>query len=88
MSDHAHRGIQLPPKHSVASVIGLLKAKSAIAIACQFQGRRRNFNGESFWARGYASPPLVATRSKCVLTSKIKGAAMAADTFNRVPCAC
>lgn len=54
MSDHVHMCISIPPKHSVASVIGFLKGKSAIAIARQFQGRTRNFNGESFWARGYA----------------------------------
>ena len=46
--------LAIPPKHSVASVIGFLKGKSAIAIARQFQGRQRNFTGESFWARGYA----------------------------------
>lgn len=54
MSDHVHMCIAIPPKHAVASVIGFLKGKSAIAIARQFQGRTRNFNGESFWARGYA----------------------------------
>ncbi len=54
MSDHVHMMIRIPPKHPVASVIGFLKGKSAIAIARQFQGRQRNFNGESFWARGYA----------------------------------
>ncbi len=46
--------IEIPPKHSVSSVIGFLKGKSALAIACQFNGRHRNFNGENFWARGYA----------------------------------
>ena len=30
------------------------KGKSAIAIARQFGGRKRNFSGERFWARGYA----------------------------------
>jgi putative transposase len=54
MPDHVHMMICIPPKHAVASVIGFLKGKSAIAIARQFQGRERNFNGESFWARGYA----------------------------------
>ena len=28
--------------------------KSAIAVARQFGGRKRNFNGEKLWARGYA----------------------------------
>ena len=41
------------PKYSVSNVVGYLKGKSAIAIARQFRGRQRNFNGENFWARGY-----------------------------------
>jgi putative transposase len=45
--------IAIPPKYAVASVIGFLKGKSAIAIARQFRGRERNFTGEHFWARGY-----------------------------------
>lgn len=32
--------------------MGFIKGKSAIAISRQF-GRKRNFTGESFWARGY-----------------------------------
>ena len=54
LSDHVHMCIEIPPKHAVASVIGFLKGKSAIAIAREFGGRERNFNGEHFWARGYA----------------------------------
>jgi putative transposase len=53
MPDHVHMCIAIPPKYSVASVIGFLKGKSAIAIARQFRGRERNFTGEHFWARGY-----------------------------------
>ena len=52
--DHVHMLIRIPPKYSVAEVVGYLKGKSAIAIARQFGGRKRNFNGECFWARGYA----------------------------------
>ena len=54
MPDHVHICIEIPPKYAVASVIGYLKGKSAIAIARQFAGRDRNFAGEHFWARGYA----------------------------------
>ena len=54
MLDHVHMCICIPPKYSVSQVIGYLKGKSAIAVARQFGGRRRNFNGESLWARGYA----------------------------------
>ena len=46
--------IKIPPKYSVSEVIGYIKGKSAIAVARQFGGRQRNFNGERFWARGYA----------------------------------
>ena len=52
--DHVHMLISIPPKYAVAEVIGYIKGKSAIAIARQFGGRKRNFNGERFWARGYA----------------------------------
>ena len=54
MPDHVHMCIEIPPKHSVAAVIGFIKGKSAIAIARQFGGKQRNFTGEHFWARGYA----------------------------------
>ena len=52
--DHVHMCIEIPPKYAVASVIGFLKGKSAIAIARMFQGKERNYNGAHFWARGYA----------------------------------
>jgi len=54
VQDHVHMLITIPPKYSVAEVIGYLKGKSAIAVARQFGSRKRNFNGEQFWARGYA----------------------------------
>jgi putative transposase len=54
MPDHVHMCIRIPPKYSVASVVGFLKGKSAIAIVRQFCGKERNFLGEHFWARGYA----------------------------------
>ena len=53
MPDHVHMCVAIPPKYAVASVIGFLKGKSAIAIA-RLQGKDRNFAGEQFWARGYA----------------------------------
>ncbi|HET9530989.1 MAG TPA: IS200/IS605 family transposase [Blastocatellia bacterium] len=53
MADHVHMCILIPPKFAVASVIGFLKGKSAIAIA-RLQGKERNYTGEQFWARGYA----------------------------------
>ncbi len=45
--------VSIPPKFAVSSVIGYIKGKSAISIARNFTARKRNFAGESFWARGY-----------------------------------
>ena len=53
MPDHVHMMISIPPKYSVAQVIGFIKGKSAIHIAREFAGRKRNFVGQHFWARGY-----------------------------------
>ena len=53
LPDHVHMCIAIPPKYPVASVIGFLKGKSAIAMA-RLCGKERNFTGEHFWARGYA----------------------------------
>ena len=54
VQDHVHMLISIPPKYSVSAIIGYIKGKSAIAVARQFGGKQRNFNGERFWARGYA----------------------------------
>ena len=53
MPDHVHMMISIPPKYAVSQVIGFIKGKSAIHIARNFGERKRNFVGESFWARGY-----------------------------------
>ncbi len=52
-SDHVHTLISIPPKHSVAQTVGFIKGKSAIHIARNYLGRRSNFTGQHFWARGY-----------------------------------
>lgn len=53
LADHVHMLMSIPPKYAVAQVVGFVKGKSAIHIARHFGRRRRNFTGESFWARGY-----------------------------------
>ncbi len=53
MPDHVHMVVSIPPKYAVAQVVGFIKGKSAIHIARTFFGRRRNFTGQNFWARGY-----------------------------------
>jgi REP element-mobilizing transposase RayT len=51
--DHAHMLLTIPPKYAVSQVAGYLKGKRAIHIARTYVGKRRNFVGEHFWARGF-----------------------------------
>ncbi|MBL9174866.1 MAG: IS200/IS605 family transposase [Verrucomicrobiales bacterium] len=53
MPDHVHMLISIPPKYSVSQVMGYIKGKSAIHLARVYGGRRRNYVGQNFWARGY-----------------------------------
>jgi putative transposase len=51
--DHVHMLLTVPPKYAVSNVVGYLKGKSAMYIARTYGGRKRNFTGHHFWARGY-----------------------------------
>jgi putative transposase len=53
MPDHVHMLISIPPKHAVSQVVGFIKGKSAIHLARVYGGKKRNFVGHHFWARGY-----------------------------------
>ena len=53
MPDHVHMMISIPPKYAVSQVVGFIKGKSAIHLARTCGEQRRNFVGQSFWARGY-----------------------------------
>lgn len=53
MPDHVHMLISIPPKYAVSQVVGFIKGKSAIHLARVYGERKRNFTGQSFWARGY-----------------------------------
>ena len=53
MPDHVHMCLSVPPKYSVANTVGFLKGKSAIRIHREYLGKKRNFKGAHFWARGY-----------------------------------
>jgi len=47
---HSHL---LWPKYAASQVVGFIKGKSAIHLARVHGESRRNFVGQSFWARGY-----------------------------------
>ena len=53
MGDHVHLMISIPPKYAVSQIVGFIKGKSAIHIARNYSGRKKNFVGQKFWARGY-----------------------------------
>ncbi len=53
MVDHVHMLLRIPPKYAVSQVVGYIKGKSAIHLARMYGERKRNFVGQSFWARGY-----------------------------------
>jgi len=53
MPDHVYVMILIPPTYAVSQVIGFIKGKSAIHIARVYAGRKMNYVGQSFWARGY-----------------------------------
>jgi len=50
MPDHVHILVSIPPKYSVAEVIGYLKGKSSIWVAQNVELKARNFLGHKFWA--------------------------------------
>ena len=52
MPDHIHMCLSVPPKFSIAFVIGFLKGKSAVRIHREVLKNRR-VTGLHFWARGY-----------------------------------
>jgi putative transposase len=52
MPDHIHMCLSVPPKYSIAFVIGFLKGKSAVLIHRTVLDQKR-VSGLHFWARGY-----------------------------------
>jgi len=53
LPDHIHLVLSVPPKYSIAMMIGYLKGKPAIRIHRQLQGVKRGYTGKHFWSRGY-----------------------------------
>jgi putative transposase len=53
MLDHVHMVLSIPPKYSVAMVVGYLKGKSAIQIHREALNVKQGFTGKHFWTKGY-----------------------------------
>ncbi len=53
MPDHVHMLLSVPPKYSVAMIVGYLKGKSAIRVHRQVLRTKGTLFGRAFWAGGY-----------------------------------
>lgn len=51
--DHVHLCLAIPPKYSVAEVMGILKGKTAIRMFNKFPELKKMYWGSHFWSRGY-----------------------------------
>ena len=51
--DHIHMLLSIPPKMSVAYVIGYLKGKSSLMIFDRHANLKYKYGNRHFWARGY-----------------------------------
>ena len=53
MPDHVHMLLSIPPRYSVANVVGFLKGKSAIRMHRDLLRYKGAMFGRAFWTRGY-----------------------------------
>jgi len=53
MPDHVHMPVMLPPKYSIASVMGYLKGKSSLIIFDRFPQLKYKYGNRRFWSVGY-----------------------------------
>ena len=51
--DHIHMLISVPPKYSVAQIVGYLKEKSSLMIFEKYANMKYKYGNRHFWCRGY-----------------------------------
>ena len=51
--DHIHMLVSIPPKYSVASIMGYLKGKSSLMIFDRHANLKYKFGNRHFWSEGY-----------------------------------
>ena len=51
--DHIHMLLSIPPKYSVAQIMGYLKGKSSLMIFDRHANLKYKYGDRHFWARGY-----------------------------------
>ena len=51
--DHIHMLLVIPPKYSIAQVMGYLKGKSSLMIFDKFANLKYKYGNRHFWCKGY-----------------------------------
>ena len=51
--DHIHMLVSIPPKYSIAQIMGYLKGKSSLMIYERWGSARSQYRNREFWCRGY-----------------------------------
>ena len=51
--DHIHMHVSIPPKYSVAQIVGYLKGKSSLMIFEKYANMKYKYGNRHFWCRGY-----------------------------------
>ena len=51
--DHVHMLVEIPPKYSVADIIGYIKGKSSLMIFDRHANLKYKYGNRHFWCRGY-----------------------------------
>ncbi len=51
--DHVHMLLSIPPKYSVAQIMGYLKGKSSLMIFDRHANLKYKYGNRHFWCRGY-----------------------------------
>ena len=51
--DHIHMVVKIPPKYSIAEIVGYLKGKSALMIFDRHANLKYRYGNRHFWCRGY-----------------------------------
>ena len=51
--DHVHMLLAIPPKYSVAQIMGYLKGKSSLMIFDRHANMKYKYGNRHFWCRGY-----------------------------------
>ena len=51
--DHIHMLVSIPPKYSIAQIMGYLKGKSSLMIYEKYANMKYKYGNRHFWCRGY-----------------------------------